>query len=196
MRPEIEFKEFNKIYRLNREVIVTEKIDGTNGCIYIGDDGKLTGVGSRTRWITPEDDNFGFARWAWEHREDLEQLGPGTHYGEWWGYGVQRDYGLKEKRFSLFNVGRWSDEAFLERLALDAGTPKRPMCCHVVPEVGRIVSLNDGMLGSLLAKLTLGGSLAAPGFMKPEGIVLFHVPSQFLFKVTIEKDAERKGKGK
>jgi hypothetical protein len=30
MKPEIEFKEFSKIFRLNREVIVTEKIDGTN----------------------------------------------------------------------------------------------------------------------------------------------------------------------
>jgi len=31
----MEFTEFPKIARLSREVIVTEKIDGTNGCIYI-----------------------------------------------------------------------------------------------------------------------------------------------------------------
>ena len=31
----IEFVEFEKISRLNREVIVTEKIDGTNGQVHI-----------------------------------------------------------------------------------------------------------------------------------------------------------------
>ena len=29
----MEFKEFDKIARLNREVVVTEKIDGTNGLV-------------------------------------------------------------------------------------------------------------------------------------------------------------------
>jgi hypothetical protein len=37
------------------------------------------------------------------------------------------------------------------------------------------------------------GSYASPGFMNPEGIVIFHVPSQYLFKKTLEKDEEPKG---
>jgi hypothetical protein len=42
----IDFVPFQKIPRLSREIIVTEKIDGTSGTIYIGDDGEfLTGTG-------------------------------------------------------------------------------------------------------------------------------------------------------
>lgn len=56
----MEFMEFPKIARLSRECIITEKIDGTNGQIFIDEDGKFL-IGSRTRWITPENDNHGFA---------------------------------------------------------------------------------------------------------------------------------------
>lgn len=102
------FVEFPKIARLSRECIITEKIDGTNGQICIADDGKML-VGSRSRWITPEQDNYGFARWAMEHRDELMTLGVGRHFGEWWGSGCQRGYNLPkgEKRWSLFNVSRW-----------------------------------------------------------------------------------------
>ena len=71
-----DFLEFRKIPRLSRTVVITEKIDGTNGCIYIGEDGDFL-VGSRTRWITPETDNHGFARWCVENKEELLKLGPG-----------------------------------------------------------------------------------------------------------------------
>lgn len=60
----IEFKEFPKIARLNREVIVTEKIDGTNAAVVIGEDGATIGAQSRSKLITVDDDNFGFARWV------------------------------------------------------------------------------------------------------------------------------------
>lgn len=105
----IEFKPFQKIARLNREVLVTEKIDGTNGLVWIAEDGVEMRAGSRSRWITPEADNFGFAKWVADNAEELRRLGPGYHYGEWWGAGIQRRYGLTEKRFSLFNVSRWAD---------------------------------------------------------------------------------------
>jgi RNA ligase len=172
------FVEFGKIYRLNRETIVTEKIDGTNASIHIDDDGTMR-VGSRTRWITAEDDNFGFARWVEDNKEELRKLGPGAHYGEWWGRGVQRGYGLDHKRFSLFNTSRWSDDAL------------RPKCCSVVPVLATLPSL-AAPYNNVLASLRTSGSCAAPGFMKPEGIVLFHVPSQHLYKVTLEKDEEPK----
>lgn len=39
-----------------------------------------------------------------------------------------------------------------------------------------------------LQKLRAEGSMAAPGFMRPEGVVVFHGHSGTLFKVTLEKD--------
>ena len=87
MEDNVEFKEFDKIARLNREVVVTEKIDGTNGLVWVSDDSSIVKAGSRTRWVTPEADNFGFARWVQENVDELRKLGPGYHYGEWWGAG-------------------------------------------------------------------------------------------------------------
>jgi hypothetical protein len=179
-----DFVEFPKIARLNRECIVTEKIDGTNACAAIGEDGSFR-TGSRTRWITPEDDNFGFSSWAHEHREELVTLGPGTHFGEWWGSGIQRGYGLPkgEKRFSLFNVARWGDPS------------SRPHCCFVVPELTRGTDIRVAT-EEALEKLRQQGSHAALGFMKPEGVVVYHTASRQLFKVTLERDEEWKGKQK
>lgn len=181
----IEFKEFPKIARLNREVIVTEKIDGTNAAVVISDDGGSIGAQSRSRIITVDDDNFGFARWVSENREELMRLGPGHHFGEWWGSGIQRGYGLPkgEKRFSLFNTYRWSDDA------------TRPACCHVVPVLCRGIGV-DLLVVEAKSSLLTSGSAAAPGFMKPEGIVCFHTASNEMFKVTLEKDEEWKGKSR
>lgn len=175
------FEPFPKVPRLNREVIVTEKIDGTNAQVFIADDGVTMLFGSRTRWITPEQDNHGFARWATENRDELLKLGPGRHFGEWWGSGIQRGYGLSkgEKRFSLFNVSRWADDAV------------RPACCQVVPELFRgNFSTND--VNNCISFLREDGSVAAPGFMKPEGVIVFHVAANAGFKVTLEKDEEPK----
>jgi hypothetical protein len=178
MIPQIDFVEFPKIARFNRDIIVTEKIDGTNAQIYIDDLGENVYAGSRTRWIQPGDDNFGFAKWVQENRTELLKLGPGSHFGEWWGSGIQRSYGLKEKRFSLFNVKRWADD--------------RPSCCGVVP------ILWEGLLAEfdawkVLKQLEDGGSIVVPGFMKPEGIVVFHVASGALFKMTLDKNDQAKG---
>lgn len=178
----VPFVEFPKIGRFSRGVIVTEKLDGTNAQVLVNDTGDDLFAGSRNKWIIPSDDNMGFARWVQTNKEELLKLGPGSHFGEWWGQGIQRNYGLKEKRFSLFNVARWSSEA------------TRPKCCHVVP------SLWEGLFdeldtNELLRKLAANGSYAAPGFMKPEGIVIFHTANQALFKKTIEKDDQPKSKG-
>ena len=40
--------------------------------------------------------------------------------------------------------------------------------------------------------LKLNGSYASPGFMSPEGIVIYHTQANFLFKKTFTKDAEGK----
>jgi len=178
----MEFKEFNKIARLSRECVITEKIDGTNGLIAIGDNGEFQ-IGSRTRWITPKDDNYGFARWAYEHKDELVSLGVGYHYGEWWGSGIQRGYGLSkgEKRFSLFNTARWTDNDL------------RPKCCLVVPIVYSGIFTSTAV-DTAIQILKDGGSIASPNFMRPEGIVVYQCAGRVYFKKTIEKDEEYKGK--
>jgi len=49
-----------------------------------------------------------------------------------------------------------------------------------------------GMVDAALHALQTGGSFAAPGFMKPEGVVVFHIAGNVGFKKTIEKDEEPK----
>ena len=189
----IEFEPFQKIARLNRDMVVTEKLDGTNASIYIGADGAMQ-FGSRTRWITPKDDNFGFARWGMDHRDELAALGAGMHRGEWWGSGIQRGYGLTERRFSLFNATRWAaDDQLLESvesqdpLALPTWQERPPKCCGVVPELYRGLFRTDAIDGCIHL-LRKHGSYAAPGFAKPEGIIVWHEAARQLFKVTLEKD--------
>src|SRR6185436_16764358 len=103
MNMQPEFKPFPKIARLSREIVVTEKIDGTNAQVYITDEGEIF-AGSRNKWLTAQDDNFGFAKWVEYNKEELLKLGPGQHFGEWWGAGIQRRYNLNTKKFSLFNT--------------------------------------------------------------------------------------------
>jgi len=92
-----------------QRVVVTEKIDGTNACIII-EDGHITGIQSRKRMITPSDDNYGFANWVIENKDELLGLGDGYHYGEWAGEGIQRNpLGMEGKNFFLFNTFRWGE---------------------------------------------------------------------------------------
>jgi hypothetical protein len=195
-----EFVEFPKMPRLRRECVITEKIDGTNGCIKITEDGTFL-VGSRTRWITPENDNYGFAKWAYSNKEELMLLGVGTHFGEWWGSGCQRGYGLQngEKRFSLFNTLRWClwDQE-PQRIAtadprIEKYQEKLPKCCYLVPILFRGL-FDTARVDEALEDLRVNGSKAAPGFMKPEGVVCYHIAGNFGFKTTLEKDEEPKNK--
>lgn len=187
------FQEFKKIPRLSRDIIITEKLDGTNGVIYIGETGEFL-VGSRSRWITPADDNHGFARWAYEYKDELLQLGVGWHYGEWWGSGINRGYGLikGEKRFSLFNSGRWVKKTPEEIPPLGEKQEYCPDCCHVVPILYQGI-FHTSMIFNALGYLEEKGSIAAPNFMDPEGIVIYHVAARQYFKKTIKNDQVHKG---
>jgi hypothetical protein len=213
------FCEFPKMARLQREVIVTEKIDGTNAQIFIAqaesppfipkeslfawndDDGKLCFMlaGSRTRWITPESDNFGFAAWVQKNAEELRALGVGRHFGEWWGSGIQRGYGLKEKRLSLFNVQRWClhDQ---EPQRIETADPriekyqeKLPACVGLVPLLYR-GDFCTKRIDFELDALHDFGSKAVEGYMNPEGIVVFHTAGNVGFKRTIKNDETPKSK--
>ena len=183
---DMEFTPFPKIARLSREIIITEKIDGTNASICILETGEML-VGSRTRWITPQDDNYGFAKWVEANKPELMKLGVGHHFGEWWGQGIQRNYARTEKIFSLFNTSRWLDDEV------------RPACCRVVPVLYSGIMEEHGVMKGVkhaLGTLQSNGSVAAPGFMKPEGIVIYHPQGNILFKKTLEKDDEPKGKAR
>jgi RNA ligase len=195
----VTFAPFPKLARLSRGCTITEKIDGTNAQVLVFDpeqaeddtwhstpwvatsnDGLHIAAGSRTRLITPgkNTDNFGFAAWVLENAEELSRLGPGRHFGEWWGKGIQRGYGLDHKRFSLFDTKRWNDET-------------KPACCHVVPVLWRD-TFDVASINGIMQELGLCGSYAAPGFMKPEGIVIWHEAARVAFKKTFEHDEQGK----
>ena len=204
----MEFTPFPKIPRLSRDMVVTEKLDGTNASVLIAPTSSTSALdtlaiskdgshymlaGSRTRWLDTSSagDNFGFAKWVQANAEDLFSLGPGHHFGEWWGQGIQRRYGLQEKRFSLFNVGRWYDrdapgaEDLSDRVLA-------PACCRVVPILLE-GPFDTHRVQTALSHLGAGGSCAAPGFANPEGVIVYHVGAGRMFKKTFEGDAAGKG---
>ena len=196
----IEFEAWPSIARLHRDTVYTEKIDGTNSAIIIKsiednnecpdnavaeikdetqpfDTYYAIGAQSRKRVITVDDDNFGFARWVRDNAEDLfKTLGEGIHFGEWWGSGIQRGYGLSkgEKRFSLFNTPRWRDVKFPEGLGI-----------YTVPEL-YVGDFDTETVKRIMADLHNNGSKASPGFPRPEGIVIYHTASRTAFKTTFD----------
>ncbi len=182
------FIEFPKIARLQKPAIITEKLDGSNAQVIVTNDGEVF-AGSRSRLITPgkQTDNYGFAAWVAEHAGELVALGPGNHYGEWWGLGINRGYGLTEKRFSLFNHARYKTPGSLAIPDFDATDPlmdsriEIPACCSMVPLL-TIADFSTQAVDSAMFGLAMTGSVAAPGFMEPEGIVIYHTASRTRFK--------------
>ena len=203
------FEEWPKIPRYKKELVITEKIDGTNGCVAIehlntpelldharenlgkkngpvaivngpsdGDFARALWAGSRSRWLdtSKTGDNFGFAKWVEQNAEQLANLGPGRHFGEWYGVGIQRGYDLHERRFALFNAGRWTAEEL-------------PACCQVVPVLARGEWVDPT---TQINRLIAYGSLAVPGYMNPEGIIIYHTASRQLYKQLIENDDKPK----
>jgi hypothetical protein len=184
------FKAWPKIPRVeNRKEFYTEKIDGTNSCIIILEcaeyqkyvqppigrvyhEGKTYSIWtqSRNRLITPNDDNYGFSKWVYNNLINLLDLGEGYHYGEWWGNGIQRGYGLNHKRFSLFNTKRWGEH-----------NPNTPECCNVVPTI-HANSVEEAKL-----QLITKGSIAVPGYMNPEGVIVYEYNTDSYWKAIINK---------
>lgn len=176
----MEFEKYPKIVRRKGlHMVITEKIDGTNAQINIPDDPSAPFlVGSRNRVIAPDGngqktDNYGFARWVADNEVMLRRLGPGRHYGEWWGQGIGRGYGINEKRLSLFDTHRF-------RGGLPEGVP-----VGIVP-ILYSGQYDIGALEECLERLSQTGSVAVPGWMKPEGVVVW-VNGQ-LWKEILDKD--------
>ncbi|MFB7823860.1 RNA ligase family protein [Streptomyces hydrogenans] len=178
-RPEsldgFEFQAWPKTARLFRDIVVTEKLDGTNAAIHISEDGRVAAQ-SRNRLITPEHDNYGFARWVHENAAEIADVfGPGLHFGEFWGRGIGRKYGLEKRRFSLFNTAAWRD------LGGDIGG----VWVDSVPVLYEGV-FDETEIRQQLYYLQVGGSKAAPGFMNPEGICVYHTQTRQVMKVTLD----------
>jgi len=206
----IEFREWPKTPRLLRNITITEKIDGTNAAIGIvpiasvyhshpadieaptldditilessvfakvEHEGSVFGVyaQSRSRLISPgkSTDNYGFAGWVQRYAPDLVRLlGEGLHYGEWWGSGIQRKYGMCEKWFSLFNTARYAE------LSTDLNLTTVPVLYEGPNDTAAIADA--------LNLLREGGSVAAPGFMNPDGVCVYQAASRQISKVTLD----------
>jgi hypothetical protein len=174
----IEFKPWPKIPRLSNEIYtITEKIDGTNACIVIDDQGNIQAQ-SRNRLIYPWSDNYGFAQWVEDNKEDLLSLGFGHHYGEWWGRGIGRNYNQTERFFSLFNCGLWGEH-----------NPNTPKCCKVVPILTDNINFENlfGSLSACVISLQTYGSNLEPNYMKPEGMIVYNHLSETYYKVILDK---------
>lgn len=172
----VDFEAWPKTPRWKDEhIVITEKIDGTNAQLLIDPDTGVFQAGSRTRWVTPEEDNYGFANWAYRNKDALiEGLGRGRHFGEWWGLGIQRGYNMPEKRFSLFNTMRPFDS-----LPSNIGV-------SIVPVIYQ-GPLKDTAIEDAIKRLENEGSIASPGFRNFEGICIFMRNSKQVYKIPLYK---------
>ena len=170
----MDFQAWKDIKRWNGlQVIITSKIDGTNAQILITENQIV--AGSRTRYLSLDSDNYGFARFVEENKEELrEKLGLGTHYGEWYGAGIGSTYGLKEKRLVLFNTNK----------IFEKGLPNR---IDILPILYQGL-YTDTIINEVLIDLKSNGSKLVPGWMKPEGIVIFFPQLGHRFKRVFEQE--------
>jgi len=174
----IPHEKYPSIQRLSSEtVIITEKIDGSNACIFVGDDGQVL-VGSRNQWLTEKDHNFNLWHYVQDNMGRFAHMGPGYHYGEWYGAKIQRGYGLTEKRFVSFEWWR-DDLEFMTVPVLYEGEYRPDLFDHAIEQ------------------LSTFGSKLVSGFMKPEGIVIQFKSNAFKgakFKKFCENDRVPKSK--
>lgn len=179
----MEFRSFSSIESFFGPVSIYEKIDGSNAQIMIFDQDGETKViaGSRNRIITVDSDNFGFAKWVKENEKDLVSIfGFGRFYGEWFGPSIQRGYGLKEKKFAVFNHSEVDGKELL-------------------PSMTKAPLLYEGLYKEYLVQevtnsLKEKGSVVAPGFMNPEGIVMRFQRNGALFKIVFKEPENKKEK--
>lgn len=162
-----EFKAFPKIpHYKHLHCTVTQKIHGTNAAVVITEvdiEGPSASTykvqaQSRTRFITPEDDNYGFAAWVRANQSALFNfLGPGTHYGEWAGPGINSGEGLTERTFVLFDYWRYKGEP-------PSQVKLVPVLYNGTFDPQKVTETTDSLKSQ--------GSRLAPGFMRPEGVVI------------------------
>lgn len=196
----VQFEAFPKLPRLNRSCVVTEKIDGSNAAIIIHEDETVLTVAAQSRKrllsLGKGKDLNGFYAWVLENRGALvELLGPGRHFGEWYGAGIQRGYGLDHKRFALFNTDRWMPSFLTSENAM-GGISTLPSfmgenAIHTVPTLG-YMEFSTGQINAKVRELSVRGTQINQASGPAEGVVVWHNAARQMFKVTIEGDERPK----
>lgn len=195
---------WDKTARWGSPFDITEKLDGTNAAVlirtregmtdpiptsdgsnaYVWLDGVCYEVGaqSRTRVISPREDNYGFATWTLNNAHTLvKDLGPGTHYGEWWGSKIQRAYGYTdgERFFSLFDVDRYKELRWGD--ALTEGL-------DIVPILTEDDEFDCEHLADAEAYLRdYGSTVGKVAFDRPEGFVVRWKHNNMRLKYILDK---------
>lgn len=203
----MEFRSWGKTPRLFRDIVITEKIDGTNSAViiekatkegqgdaiafvHVDDTTYAVGAQSKNRLITPgkTTDNYNFAQWVEENAELLvRNLGPGHHFGEWWGKGIQKRYGdLDYRVFSLFNTAKHRDTFF--RTEELNGTPVNVESVPVLYEG----QFSEEAIHAAAKELLKNGSVAAPFASNPEGLAIYHTQSKQVYKFTFDNNDKGK----
>jgi RNA ligase-like protein len=170
--------------------------DECNAFTHVWDDDEnmyCIGAQSRNRLIFPagwygnnDSDNAGFARWVDINAQRLfDLLGPGRHYGEWWGKGVGRNYGVDFKQFSLFNTDKWGKVTREAGVGFDDAMDLEGGKLGSVPVLFQ-GAFSEESIENALRGLRVHGSAAVEGWMQPEGIVVYHTQSKQVYKVTLD----------
>ncbi len=151
--------------------------------------------GSRNRYITFNDDNAGFANFfrhyearfkdvaadivlkelkvSGETLTECQEQYPLRIYGEWFGSGIQRGYGLKDKFFMPFST-------FYAEKLIEYQVPN-----IVKPNIMYTGKFSQEIANTCMQTLT-NGSLVIPEFKRPEGIVIHFPKYNFRLKQTFE----------
>ena len=198
------YASFPSIERLeNIYCVISEKVDGTNGLIEINEvfpvgEPKEIQIrfGSRNRYITFNNDNADFANF-FRHYEarfkdvaadiilkELEVSGetltecqeqyPLRIYGEWFGSGIQRGYGLKDKFFMPFST-------FYAEKLIEYQVPN-----IVKPNIMYTGKFNKLTADMCMNTLAIHGSGIIKDYKRPEGIVIHFPKYNFRLKQTFE----------
>jgi hypothetical protein len=195
----VDFKAYPKTHRIGTEqYTITEKVDGTNGVVYVhkakpadfrvGKDRSYVKAGSRSRWLEDDGskkwDNHGFGEWVMENERALIELPEGFHYGEWYGRGINRNYGLKDRRFMLFDYARY-DKLITNNNILGDLIETETVLADVVTYdyLSIAIKLNS-------ACLSVEGSVHVRGFSDPEGLIIRSKLRPAVYKYIIRKDEE------
>ena len=142
----MQFRKYEKIHRLNKEetdgilngiVNVTEKLDGANLSVWLGDSGEIR-VGSRNNDLTDNGNEFnGAVHYCNAHmgiRKFFEKNPTHRLYGEWL---VRHTLSYNEtayKKFYLFDVYDHRDNKFLSQMEVQAFGKFYEIDC--VPDLG------------------------------------------------------------
>lgn len=190
-----QFKGWGSTPRWHKGLTVTEKINGTNACVLIYD-GQVKAQ-SRKRMITPDDDNYGFAKWVYDNAGVLmDTLGFGYHYGEWFGPGIQGNpLGVESKRFALFHATKYTEDNGYELNKVD-GLETVPLLFHGQANWMTIGDILQGLdtWGTNVtgAKSWIDEETGFSHSAAAEGIIVWHKETQQKYKILLEDDAFHK----